>query len=113
MRPLIKIALLILAVGTIWVFQMDPPPVELLSNGSFPESSRRVSEKINVNKATAQELELLPGIGQDLARAIIQFRDEHGYFQTLEQLRGVKGIGEKRFATISEFIILDEGISDQ
>jgi competence protein ComEA len=112
MRPLIKIPLLLLAVGIIWAFQVDPPSRPLLSEGSFVEPSTRASEKINVNEATARELELLPGIGPKLALAIIQVRDKHGGFQTLEQLKEVKGIGEKRFTAISGFLTLDEERED-
>jgi competence protein ComEA len=92
------------------MFQADPSPVPFHSEESFLKSSIRVSAKINVNRATTQELETLPGIGQNLAQTIIQYRDMHGDFQTLEQLKRVKGIGEKRFTTISEFLTLDEGL---
>jgi competence ComEA-like helix-hairpin-helix protein len=51
---------------------------------------------INVNTATAEELETLTGIGPSLAQAIIDYRAEHGAFETAEDLLNVKGIGEAK-----------------
>ncbi|MCX2796263.1 helix-hairpin-helix domain-containing protein [Microbulbifer thermotolerans] len=50
---------------------------------------------VNINTATAEELaEKLDGIGQSKAELIIQFRDQHGPFTSLEQLLEIKGIGQ-------------------
>ncbi|GAB4342180.1 MAG: hypothetical protein Kow0089_17050 [Desulfobulbaceae bacterium] len=51
--------------------------------------------KININSATAAELEALPGIGPAKAEAIVKYREEHGKFKKIEDLVLVKGIGEK------------------
>jgi competence protein ComEA len=48
---------------------------------------------VNVNTATAEELEMLPGIGPSKARAILAARQEKGRFESLDELEGVKGIG--------------------
>ena len=55
---------------------------------------------VNVNTATAEELETLTGIGPSLAQAIIDYRAEHGDFTAAEDLLNVKGIGE---AKLEEF----------
>ncbi len=52
-----------------------------------------LSGKVNVNTATAEQLELLPGVGDVRARAIVAARKQRGGFQSLEQLVEVKGIG--------------------
>ena len=54
----------------------------------------RVVTLVNVNTATAEELETLTGIGPSLAQAIIDYRTEHGAFRTAEDMLNVKGIGE-------------------
>jgi competence protein ComEA len=48
---------------------------------------------INVNSATAEQLDVLPGVGPTTAAAIVAHRDQHGPFQTVEQLGDVRGIG--------------------
>lgn len=59
---------------------------------------------VNINRATAEELDTLPGIGPAKARAIIEYRETYGEFQTLEQLMEVKGIGQKTFERLKERI---------
>jgi competence protein ComEA len=58
---------------------------------------------IDLNTATAGQLDQgLPGVGEVLARRIIEFRDAHGGFQSVDQLREVSGIGERKFAEIKD-----------
>ena len=63
---------------------------------------------IDINTATAEELKLLPGIGDALAKAIVSYREENGAFESLEQLMDVSGIGESRFAAVKDKICLGE-----
>ena len=64
--------------------------------------------KININTATAEQLILLPGIGEVLAQRIIQDRQENGPFQCVEDLVRVKGIGENSFNALKDYIIVGE-----
>ena len=59
---------------------------------------------ININTATLDDLERLPGIGRKIAEAIIAFREENGPFRRAEHLLLIRGISEKRFADIRQFI---------
>ncbi|MEV0232378.1 ComEA family DNA-binding protein [Nonomuraea sp. NPDC050786] len=52
---------------------------------------------LNLNSATTDQLEQLPGVGEVLAARIIEFRDSHGGFTAVEQLREVTGIGPRKF----------------
>ena len=57
-------------------------------------------EKLDLNSATAAQLQRLPGIGEKLSAAIVSWREQHGRFQSVEELLQVPGIGEKRLAEI-------------
>ena len=62
------------------------------------------SGKININTATAEELDTLPGIGPAYADRIIRYRQEEGPFENIEQIIEVKGIGDATFADIKDLI---------
>ena len=63
-------------------------------------------QKVNLNKATLEQLTQLPGIGEAKAKAIIEYRKSQGNFKTVEELKEVKGIGDKLFAKIEGKISL-------
>lgn len=62
---------------------------------------------VNINRATAAELEALPGIGPSTAAQIIAFRDANGPFTTLESILDVPGIGEAKLAAIRDLISIE------
>ncbi|BCB04896.1 helix-hairpin-helix domain-containing protein [Bacillus sp. KH172YL63] len=62
------------------------------------------SDKLNINTATQQEFETLPGIGPAKAAAFVQYRDENGPFASIEDIQKVSGIGEKTFEKLKEQI---------
>ena len=59
---------------------------------------------LNINKATEQDLQNLPGIGLSLASKIIEYRNENGKFSTIEDIKNVNGIGESKYENIKEQI---------
>lgn len=63
-----------------------------------------VPGKININRANQQELETLPGIGPVLAGRIIEWRRAHGSFKRLEDLKLVKGIGDKTVERLAPYL---------
>lgn len=69
-----------------------------------PVSKKLPSGKININSASAKELSELPGIGEVTAEKIIEFRELNGSFKTAEEIMKVKGIGEKKFNELKEYI---------
>jgi competence protein ComEA len=68
-----------------------------------PEEEEQ-SGKININSATAAELDSLSGIGPTKAQAIVDYRDENGPFRTVDDLLNVPGIGPKTLETIRDQI---------
>ncbi|MDQ0858308.1 helix-hairpin-helix domain-containing protein [Bacillus sp. V2I10] len=61
-------------------------------------------QKVNLNHATAEELQTLTGIGPAKAEAILSYREEAGGFKTIEDLMNVPGIGEKSFEKFKDSI---------
>ena len=68
----------------------------------FKDSNK--SSPLNINKATEQDLQNLPGIGLSLASKIIEYREENGKFSTKEDIKNVNGIGESKYENIKEHI---------
>ena len=68
--------------------------------------SARGDGKISINQATKEQLEKLPGVGESLAERIIAYRQEQGKFQSVEDLKNVSGIGEKKYAALAGMISL-------
>ncbi|MDR7420542.1 MAG: ComEA family DNA-binding protein [Armatimonadota bacterium] len=64
---------------------------------------------VNVNTATAEDLERLPGVGPVLARRIVEFREARGLFRRLEDLQQVQGIGPRLYRRVEPFVRLDDG----
>ncbi|WP_425587051.1 helix-hairpin-helix domain-containing protein [Streptomyces violaceusniger] len=59
---------------------------------------------VSLNSATAEQLDTLPGVGPVLARHIIDYRTQHGGFRSIDELREVNGIGERRFADLRPLV---------
>ena len=60
--------------------------------------------KLSLSTATVEQLDMLDGIGPTLARRIVEYRDAHGGFRSVDELREVEGIGEKRFESLREAV---------
>jgi competence protein ComEA len=79
------------------------------SNNNFQNGSSQISGQsklVNINFAPINELELLPGIGPELAQRIIDYRNNTGSFESKEDLKNVAGIGEKKFEALKDFITI-------
>ena len=63
-------------------------------------------QKVNINKATLDELTTLPGIGEVRAGQIIAYREKNGYFSDPRELMDVSGIGEKTYQNIADLITI-------
>ena len=72
------------------------------------ESSENEEElMININTANVFELQLLEGIGEKTAERIIEYRNENGNFEVIEDLMRIDGIGKKKFEDVKEHICVE------
>jgi competence protein ComEA len=72
-----------------------------------PSPAGETPGMVNVNTATAADLERLPGVGPVLARRIVEFREAKGLFRRIEDLQEVQGIGPKLYRRLAHLIRLD------
>ena len=74
---------------------------------AFPEEAEpEISYPLDLNAATAEELETLPGVGAILAERIVSYREAVGGFQTLEELQQVNGIGSGIYSQIAPYLFI-------
>lgn len=66
------------------------------------KSAPAPTEKININSATSEQLQSIPGIGPATAKSILEYRAKVGKFNKIEEIINVKGIGEKKFQKIKD-----------
>ncbi|HSH70971.1 MAG TPA: helix-hairpin-helix domain-containing protein [Deferrisomatales bacterium] len=71
-----------------------------------PPAAAAQMGKVNINTATAAQLTALPGVGETIAQAIVEYRDNNGAFRSVEDLLQVKGIGEKKLAALRDLVSL-------
>jgi competence protein ComEA len=81
--------------------------IPVVSGGEASSSERGPAGPVNINTATAEELETLPGIGPATAGAIIEYREANGPFARIEEIMDVTGIGEAKYEQIRELITTD------
>lgn len=99
----IMAVLLVAVVLVAWsdVPEFAPPSVTYQSGTTVNETAttqtgESADGRISLNRATAEELMQLDGIGATLAERILNYRDEYGPFSSVDELVNVQGIGEKR-----------------
>ena len=67
-------------------------------------SAQECEGKANINTATVEQLSLLPGVGAKIAEDIVAYRTSNGNFTSVEDLKKVKGIGDKKFDKVKDFV---------
>jgi competence protein ComEA len=84
--------------GELIVVGVTPPP------GAQGAGDPTAGGKVNLNTATQAQLETLPGVGPVLAQRILAYRERHGGFRSVADLRRVEGIGDARFEQLKDLV---------
>jgi competence protein ComEA len=82
-------------------------PLSAADQGITGDSEAVSGAPVNINTATAEELESLPGVGATRALQIIAFREEHGGFQYIDDIQQVSGIGPATFENLKHLITVE------
>jgi len=73
------------------------------------EPKKKPVELIDINQASEEDFARLPGIGPELARRIVAFRNKHGPFRRVEDLLAIRGIGHKKWKAIRPYLRVGDG----
>ena len=87
------------------------PTLTESSSSSKPSASGShlaPGQTVDINTASAEELDKLPGIGPSKAQAIVDYRNEHGDFKSVEDIKNVHGIKESTFSKIKDYITVGQ-----
>lgn len=77
---------------------------DIIKDNNNSINTKKENNQVNINTATQTELETLPGIGPSLALRIIEYRKENGKFNSIEDIKNVTGIGDKKYEDLKNLI---------
>ncbi|RYG71734.1 hypothetical protein EON80_04850 [bacterium] len=94
--------------------QVNPPAASSTSGDSESESGKTSDvylthlrqHPVNINIASASDLQTLPGVGPKMADRILAYRQQSGGFRSVQELDNIEGIGEKRMAQLRDFVVI-------
>ena len=93
------------ALGSLLVLLVAlAAPVAAQEKAPAKAKAAASSAPINLNTATVQQLEALPGVGTRTAQLIVEHRQKNGGFKKVEELMNIKGIGEKSFLKLKPMV---------
>ncbi len=90
--------LLLLSISTVQPYIVKAEATETVSRSEI--------SVVNINSASADEMASVPGLGEKKSQAIVKFREKHGPFARVEDLKKVDGIGDKLFEKIRQYVIV-------
>ncbi len=86
----------------------DPLPAAEPKDVPVERPVPTIARRLNINTATAAELELLPEVGPKLAAAIVRYREVNGRFKSVVELDNVKGVGSKTLAKLAPLVSVED-----
>ena len=81
-------------------------PMTAAAFGATTQNAEQQELKVDLNQASASELQKLPGVGEKVAQRILEYREANGPFRAPEELMNVRGIGEKTYMNLEAYVTL-------
>ena len=104
---LLTAVFLLSLLAMVFVFPGNRGSYEVVTQRTMPAEEEDPEWRLDLNAATAEQLQELEGIGPVLAERIVAYRDTHGAFTDVEQLLAVEGIGEKILDGIRDILMIE------
>ena len=95
-------------VGVLMMLALAMPAARAQEKAEKAKPAASASSPINLNTATAAQLETLPGVGSRTAQLIVEHRQKNGGFKKIEELMNIKGIGEKSFLKLKPLVTVGD-----
>jgi len=91
--------LIVVGFALVPAFAQDAQPAQ--------PKKPKIEGKININTATAEQIDMLPGLSKKKAQAVVDYRTANGKFKTLDDLAKVQGIKQKTIDRIKDYVIFE------
>jgi len=104
-RSVLKWSAAAAALAIVLALASPPGAVSAAEASAAAEGSASRVETVDINAATAEQLQAVPGLGPALAQRIVEFRDKNGPFGSVDELLKVRGIGEKTLERFREYLV--------
>ncbi len=102
----------VLSIVACWCLLLAVPLTAAQSNSAARAAKPVSTAVVNLNTASATDLEGLPGIGAKTAARIVEYRQKNGPFKKIEELMNVRGVGEKNFLKLKAQITVTPAKAD-
>ena len=102
----------VLSIVACWCLLLAVPLTAAQSNGAARAGKPVSTAVVNLNTASATDLEGLPGIGAKTAARIVEYRQKNRPFKKIEELMNVRGVGEKNFLKLKAQITVTPAKAD-
>jgi competence protein ComEA len=99
---LVVVAVLLIGSASAIARAGQQSPLAFVGQSQAPTAP--AAPKLDINTATATQLDALPGVGPRTAELILEYRQAHGGFKKIEELMNIRGIGEKSFLELRELV---------
>ena len=111
-RLLVGLGVAAAAALSVRIWQQQRPTVTLVESPPISEvlawdGSLAAARTVDLNTASVSELERLPGLGPELARRIVIYRQDHGRFSETDELSHVRGVGPKTLEMLRAYIRIE------